>query len=272
MANGVLVSHATSGGRTTWVWQRDRPDGAVPRDGDARPLRPDDLDDVGRHPVVRRRRPAAREGPGALEAAGDRRRSTRRSTARTRSTPSARSSTTREGRRLLARDADEAGLRPTCRTRRRSSHELSHMWFGDSVTLTAVARHLAARGLRHLVGVDLERVPGQQDRPRSGSSSSTTRPRRTRAFWTPPPAIPGTPAFLFNGTIYYRGGDDAAGAAREGRRLRVLPDHARLGDAEPLRQRDDAAVHRARRAGLAAWTWTTSSTSGSTSRTSRPSW
>ena len=38
----------------------DRSDGPVPRDRDARPVRPDDLADVGRNPVVRRGRPAAR--------------------------------------------------------------------------------------------------------------------------------------------------------------------------------------------------------------------
>ena len=43
-------------------------------------------------------------------------------------------------------------------------HEISHMWFGDSVTLTSVARHVAARRLCHVVRVDLERIPGQQIR------------------------------------------------------------------------------------------------------------
>ena len=32
------------------------------------------------------------------------------------------------------------------------------------------------------------------------------RRRSVPQFWTPPPGDPGTPEFLFNGTIYYRGG------------------------------------------------------------------
>src|SRR4029434_3082194 len=31
-------------------------------------------------------------------------------------------------------------------------------------------------------------------------------PAQDTVFWTPPPAVPGTPVFLFNGTIYNRGG------------------------------------------------------------------
>ena len=42
--------------------------------------------------------------------------------------------------------------------------------------------------------------------------------------------------------------DDAAGAAREGRRRRVLHDPAHLVRGEPQRQRDDRGLHRARRA------------------------
>src|SRR4029450_9216217 len=30
-------------------------------------------------------------------------------------------------------------------------------------------------------------------------------PAQDTAFWTPPPADPGTPVFMFNGTIYNRG-------------------------------------------------------------------
>ncbi len=156
---------------------RDRPDGAVPLDGDARALRPDDLQRRG-HPVLRRRRPDAREGPGALEAAGDHpvlhldlrpvplqrgRRDRRR----------------RQGGRLLARDADEAGLLARARRGDARARDLAHVVrrLGHA---HAVAGHLAARGLRDLVRVDLERAHRQQDGRRSSSTTSTTRPPRTR--------------------------------------------------------------------------------------------
>ena len=88
-----------------------------------------------------------------------------------------------EGRRLLARDADEAELPVRAGRGDARARDLAHVVrrLGDA---DAVAGHLAARGLRHLVRVDLERVPGQQDRPPSGSSSSTTRRRRTRRSGT----------------------------------------------------------------------------------------
>ena len=86
--------------------------------------------------------------------------------AATRSTRSARSSTTRptsatRSRRRRSRCSTRR------RTRRRSLHELAHMWFGDSVTLRDLAGHLAARGLRDLVGVDLERAAPAVRRPQS---------------------------------------------------------------------------------------------------------
>ena len=66
------------------------------------------------------------------------------------------------------------------------------------------------------------------------------------AFWTPPPGDPGTPEFLFNGTIY-----TAAAMTLEALREKigdfdVLPHHADW-PGEPLRHRDDRRVHRDRR-------------------------
>ena len=71
-------------------------------------------------------------------------------------------------------------------------HELSHMWYGDSVTLTHVARHLAARGLRDLVGVDLERAPGNKSAAQCFKQLYNT-PAQDDAFWTPPPGTPARP-------------------------------------------------------------------------------
>ena len=68
----------------------------------------------------------------------------------------------RQGRRLLARDADEADVRPDARRADARARALPHVVrrLGHA---HAVAGHLAARGVRHLVGVDLERVLRQQD-------------------------------------------------------------------------------------------------------------
>jgi hypothetical protein len=50
----------------------------------------------------------------------------------------------------------------------------------------AVARHVAARRLRHVVRVDLERYQATSPR-HSGSSSSYNTPAQDTLFWNPPP-------------------------------------------------------------------------------------
>ena len=42
-------------------------------------------------------------------------------------------------------------------------HETAHMWYGDRDP-HRLARHLAERGVRHMVQLDLERAAGEQDR------------------------------------------------------------------------------------------------------------
>ena len=179
-----------------------------------------------------------------------------------------RSSTTPR-RRLLAGDADQAGLRSDA-GRGDAGPRAVAQWFGDSVTLDRVAGHLAARGLRHLVGVDLERAP----RPEVGAQLFTTlynTPAKDTAFWTPPPGRPGQRCVPVQRDDLQPRRDDAAGAAGEDRRRRLLRDHARLGRRTPLRQRHHAAVHRPGRAGQRHAPGRTSSTSGSTSpRSPRP--
>ena len=127
-------------------------------------------------------------------------------------------------------------------------HELSHMWFGDSVTLTHVARHLAPRGLRHLVRVDLERVPGQQVGGPVVQGALQHPCRRTPRSGHPRRALPASPAFLmFNGTIYYRGAMYIAlgSATREDRRPHLLPAACATGPRKPIRQRHHGPIHRA---------------------------
>src|SRR5262249_48736432 len=73
-------------------------------------------------------------------------------------------------------------------------------------------------------------------------------PAQDTVFWTPPPGDPGTPVYLFNGTIYDRGVMTLQALRDKGRRRDVLRYHAGLGHREPLWQRDDTAVRRAGRA------------------------
>ena len=136
MANGVLVSHATSGGRTTWVWRETDPmapylatatlgrfDLTISTTSGGMPSY------VAVDPQLAERARCCGScrtivdfyssiyGPYPFNAVGRDRR------------PARRSSATRSRRRRSRTSTampDEATL----------AHELSHMWFGDSVTLT----------------------------------------------------------------------------------------------------------------------------------------
>ena len=77
------------------------------------------------------------------------------------------------------------------------------MWFGDSVTLTEWPDIWLHEG-RDVVGVDLERVQ-RAEVGTTGSRRSTTHRRRTPPSGRPA-QDPGGPEFMFNGTIYNRGG------------------------------------------------------------------
>ena len=71
------------------------------------------------------------------------------------------------------------------------------------------------------------------------------------AIWDPPPGrVPSAAGAVQRHGLRPRG-DDAAGAARQGRRRHLLPHPARLVRPAPLRQRDDRRLHRPRRARLA---------------------
>ena len=124
-------------------------------------------------------------------------------------------------------------------------HELSHMWFGDSVTLTQWPDIWLHEGFATWSEWIWSEHQGNKSAAQWFKQLLQHARRRTRAFWTPPAGNPGTPALLFNGTIYYRGGMTLEALREKVGDLTLLPDHPGLGDAEPLRQRDDAAVHRA---------------------------
>ena len=82
------------------------------------------------------------------------------------------------GYSLETRNAD---VRPGAGLRR-SSHELAHQWFGDSVTPTHLAGHLAQRGLRDLRRVALGRAPRGPRRRAELDRQPGCTPPATR-FW-----------------------------------------------------------------------------------------
>ena len=84
-------------------------------------------------------------------------------------------------------------------------HELSHMWFGDAVTL----RQWPDIWLHEGFATWSEWIWTE----RQGNTSAAQKlkqlentPASATWFWTPPPGNPGDAAHLFDGTIYDRGG------------------------------------------------------------------
>jgi len=84
------------------------------------------------------------------------------------------------------------------------AHELSHMWYGDSVTL----RRWPDIWLHEGFGTWSEWIWSEHQGRRSAHQIFKTlynTPAQDTEFWTPPPGDPGSPVNLFDGTIYDRG-------------------------------------------------------------------
>jgi aminopeptidase N len=84
------------------------------------------------------------------------------------------------------------------------AHELSHMWYGDSVTLTQWPDIWLHEGF----AAWSEWIWSEHDGRKSAHQwfeNLYNTPAQDTAFWTPPPGDPGTPANLFDDTTYYRG-------------------------------------------------------------------
>ena len=79
------------------------------------------------------------------------------------------------------------------------------MWFGDSVTLTLWPDMWLHEGFATWSEWIWSEQSGNKTAQKHFDNLYNTPPQDV-AFWTPPPGNPGTPPFLFNGTIYNRGG------------------------------------------------------------------
>jgi aminopeptidase N len=85
------------------------------------------------------------------------------------------------------------------------AHELAHMWYGDSVTLTNWPDIWLHEGFATWSEWIWSEHEGQTSAAETFKQLYQTSADDT-AFWTPPPGAPGSLALLFDGTIYDRGG------------------------------------------------------------------
>jgi aminopeptidase N len=84
------------------------------------------------------------------------------------------------------------------------AHELSHMWYGDSVTLRRWPDIWLHEGFATWSEWIWSEHQGRESAHQTFRRLYRT-PAQDTEFWTPPPARPGAPANLFDGTIYDRG-------------------------------------------------------------------
>jgi aminopeptidase N len=202
MANGVLVSHVTSGGRTTWVWHEADP--MAPYLSTATLGRFDlTISTAGGVPSyvavdpqlstgnVLRKLPAIVDfyssiyGPYPFAAAG----------AIVDSARVVGYSLETQTKPVFDRVPDETTL----------AHEQSHMWFGDSVTLTEWPDIWLHEGFATWSEWIWSERQGNKSAHQWFEQLYNT-PAKDTGFWGPAVAAFTDPALLFNGTVYYRGG------------------------------------------------------------------
>jgi aminopeptidase N len=202
MANGVLVSHVTGNGRTTWVWHEDDP--MAPYLSTATLGRFDlTIGSAGGVPSyvavdpqlstgnVLRKLPEIVDfyssiyGPYPFDAVG----------AIVDSARNVGYSLETQTKPVFPGVPDETTL----------AHELSHQWFGDSVTLTQWPDIWLHEGFATWSEWIWSEHEGNRSARQFFQRYYSTPPQDT-AFWTPPPGNPGAPFYLFDGTVYVRGG------------------------------------------------------------------
>jgi aminopeptidase N len=84
-------------------------------------------------------------------------------------------------------------------------HELAHMWYGDSVTLTTWPDIWLHEGFATWSEWIWSEHEGNRSAAQRFKQLYST-PAQDTGFWNPPPGNPGSAANLFDGTVYDRGG------------------------------------------------------------------
>jgi aminopeptidase N len=203
MANGVLVSRATSGGKTTWVWKETDPmstylststlgrfDLTITSMANGLPVYVAVDPQLAKGQVLSKLVEAVEVytdlyGPYPFNAVG-----------------AIVDSAKIVGYSLETQTKPNFPYVPSEAT---LVHEIAHMWFGDSVTLTEWPDIWLNEGFATWSEWIWSEEQGNKSAAQWFKQLYNT-PAQDSAFWNPPPAVPGTPQFLFNGTIYYRGG------------------------------------------------------------------
>jgi aminopeptidase N len=203
MANGILVSHSTGGAKSTWVWREGNPMApylATATNGrfdltqyklaDGTPTYVAVDPQLAKGEVLSKLPDivafySSIYGPYPFDAVG----------AIVDSAKIVGYSLETQTKPVFPYVPDEATL----------AHELSHMWYGDSVTLTEwpdIWLHEGFATWSEWIWSEHEgnKSAAQWFKQLYGTPASKT------SFWNPPPGNPGEPANLFDGTIYYRGG------------------------------------------------------------------
>jgi aminopeptidase N len=202
MANGVLLSHLSSAGKTAWRWRESDPMASYLATAtlgrfdltqysvDGTPAYVAVDPQLAKGQVLSKLPEAIRfyssiYGPYPFTAVG----------AIVDKAPGVGYSLETQTKPVFAYMPDEATL----------VHELSHMWYGDSVTLAQWPDIWLHEGFATWSEWIWSEHEGNKSAHQFFMQLYNT-PASADWFWNPPPGDPGTPVYLFDGTIYDRGG------------------------------------------------------------------